>query len=507
MYDIRMTAPLLDDDASAALKHARGVVASLQRSVWQPSGSELPVILGELDALGSAVRAAIIAVTAEALSRGEVRASQSNGTVGWLREHAPSLRQGGAKPVADCAELLASRPAGQSRLWHHVTAAPVDDDTPGENPSPAIGSLATAALPPTEQVCRAILTGTLTPPVALTVLTEMGRLAPRLQPEAHPTVTDGMITLGRDWGAAHVRRLRPRLLAQHGLPGQLQADQDTLARHITLTTPIVVDGLTTYQLTLDPISAATMEAAIGPLAAPTPHPDTGERDLRPAGRRRAEALIEVCRRATAAGGQLPGAAKTALFITVDYDTLRTTLADTTITSTGSDLKAGTVVGTPADGILIAPDTIRRLACDAELIPAVLGNRSDPLDLGTSVRLFTKTKTRALWLRDRHCSFPGCHIPAHWCDAHHLTHWADGGTTNLDNATLLCARHHTVVHRDRLTARVTTSLSQRHSLGMVSEPGSQDPAQHDPSVDHPPIVDWDLTPGSYDRALRRRRPAA
>jgi hypothetical protein len=38
--------------------------------------------------------------------------------------------------------------------------------------------------------------------------------------------------------------------------------------------------------------------------------------------------------------------------------------------------------------------------------------------------------------------------------HHIRHWADGGNTNLDNGTLLRGRHHTIVHRDRLTALVT-----------------------------------------------------
>jgi hypothetical protein len=98
--------------------------------------------------------------------------------------------------------------------------------------------------------------------------------------------------------------------------------------------------------------------------------------------------------------------------------------------------------------------VRRLACDAEIIPAVLGTPSEILDLGRATRLFTPTQTRALTLRDRHCTFPRCDIPAFWCDAHHITHWSDGGPTNLDNAALLCGRHHTIVHRDRLTAAVT-----------------------------------------------------
>jgi hypothetical protein len=43
------------------------------------------------------------------------------------------------------------------------------------------------------------------------------------------------------------------------------------------------------------------------------------------------------------------------------------------------------------------------------------------------------------------SFTGCTAPHYWCDAHHVEHWIDGGETDLDNAALLCERHHTKVH--------------------------------------------------------------
>ncbi|MEO7753356.1 MAG: HNH endonuclease [Terracoccus sp.] len=48
------------------------------------------------------------------------------------------------------------------------------------------------------------------------------------------------------------------------------------------------------------------------------------------------------------------------------------------------------------------------------------------------------------------------MPATWCDAHHLTHWARGGPSSLRNAALLCPRHHTRVHDHDLTATVTAT---------------------------------------------------
>jgi HNH endonuclease len=53
--------------------------------------------------------------------------------------------------------------------------------------------------------------------------------------------------------------------------------------------------------------------------------------------------------------------------------------------------------------------------------------------------------RAVVLRDRRCRFPTCTRPHPWCDAHHVTHWADGGETGLHNLMLLCRPHHRLVH--------------------------------------------------------------
>jgi hypothetical protein len=100
--------------------------------------------------------------------------------------------------------------------------------------------------------------------------------------------------------------------------------------------------------------------------------------------------------------------------------------------------------------------VRRLACDASVIPMVLGSHGQPLDLGRSKRLVTPALLAALWARDKRCTFPGCRRPPQWCDAHHARHGANGGHTSLLNLTLLCAHHHTWVHQQDLTATITTT---------------------------------------------------
>ncbi|HWJ68354.1 MAG TPA: DUF222 domain-containing protein, partial [Nocardioides sp.] len=97
------------------------------------------------------------------------------------------------------------------------------------------------------------------------------------------------------------------------------------------------------------------------------------------------------------------------------------------------------------GTRLSAHAVRRLACDAEIIPAVLGTHGQPLDVGRSQRLVTPAIWTALVIRDRHCAFPGCTRMPLACDAHHVTHWADGGTTSLDNLIMLCRAHHTLIH--------------------------------------------------------------
>ena len=182
---------------------------------------------------------------------------------------------------------------------------------------------------------------------------------------------------------------------------------------------------------------AILEAAIGTLAAPRPNPD-GTPDPRPVGRRRGEALAEALRRSViATSGECPSTSpKAVLMLTMGYDDLR------------AQVGAAYAAGTLATGTQIAPDTVRKLACDAAIISVVVGNSGEILNQGREKRLFTWAQLKNLWARDHHCTFPGCNAPAAWTDAHHVIHWIDGRSTELGNAALLCGRHHTIVHRDR-----------------------------------------------------------
>ena len=97
------------------------------------------------------------------------------------------------------------------------------------------------------------------------------------------------------------------------------------------------------------------------------------------------------------------------------------------------------------GGALSATEIRRLACTAGIVPAVLGGKGEVLDLGREQRAFTPAQQLALILRDRTCRAEGCDIPGTWAEAHHWIPWSRGGKTDLANAVLLCSHYHHRVH--------------------------------------------------------------
>ena len=121
-------------------------------------------------------------------------------------------------------------------------------------------------------------------------------------------------------------------------------------------------------------------------------------------------------------------------------------------------------GIVGDADPLSRGALRRLACDATLDLVALHSRglhacadssagslcthlADPLSVGRSTRTVTGRQFRALVVRDGTCVVKGCHRRPAECAAHHVLHWADGGTTDLGNLVLLCHQHHHD-HHDR-----------------------------------------------------------
>ncbi|MFF1819567.1 DUF222 domain-containing protein [Kribbella sp. NPDC058245] len=122
---------------------------------------------------------------------------------------------------------------------------------------------------------------------------------------------------------------------------------------------------------------------------------------------------------------------------------------------------------------LSASAVRLLACDAAILPIVLGGDSQPLDVGTEQRFVNRYIRRALNKRDKGCVV--CKAPPSMCHAHHLIHWADGGPTSLQNLALLCAVHHRAVHAGQWSVSITDGVVR------VTRPAWADPPLTDPAA--------------------------
>ncbi|MEU0270063.1 DUF222 domain-containing protein [Nocardioides sp. NPDC006303] len=110
-----------------------------------------------------------------------------------------------------------------------------------------------------------------------------------------------------------------------------------------------------------------------------------------------------------------------------------------------DLGIATLGYDETNGTMISAAEARRMACNATIIPWVLGGDSEVLDAGRGSRFFQPIQRKALRLQQKCCQAEGCDMPPEWCDAHHLDPWAAGGKTDLKDGALLCPHHHRLAH--------------------------------------------------------------
>ena len=209
-----------------------------------------------------------------------------------------------------------------------------------------------------------------------------------------------------------------------------------------------------------------------------------------------DGLVGGCKVALASGG-LPaaGGLRPQVMVTIDYRDLLDRLHRLTDTGEAGKVEgtedaakfgwAGDATGPGADatgpfgftgtGTMaftgpVTAATIRKIACDADIIPLLLGSQGRILDIGRTTRIFPPHIRKALTARDQGCAFPDCTIPAPWCEAHHITYWSHGGTTSTDNGTLLCSHHHHLIHKEQWT------IQPRNGIPWFIPPPHLDPHQ-------------------------------
>jgi hypothetical protein len=160
--------------------------------------------------------------------------------------------------------------------------------------------------------------------------------------------------------------------------------------------------------------------------------DQVDDDTRSRPQRRADALVNICRRALDAG-EVGGSRRVRPHVSVVVDLAE--LQDRN-PALATDVRAEAAhVGR------LSRTTLERLTCDCDVSRVVTAGRSEVLDVGRATRTIPPAIWKALVARDGHCTAPGCDRPPGWCEAHHVQHWSRGGKTSLDNLVLLCHHHH------------------------------------------------------------------
>lgn len=219
---------------------------------------------------------------------------------------------------------------------------------------------------------------------------------------------------------------------------QLEAEEQRARRTTSLVTHRRGDGTTLVRMALPDASADRLLTYLHAFTSPRRDsgektPESGQGDRRPHDVRLGQAFCSLLEAVDPKRLPLHGGDATTLVVTIDLATLTDGLG---VASFGSEGR-------------ISAGEARRLACHANILPMVLGGRSEVLDLGRSARLYNRPQRLAMAVRDRQCRAEGCDIPAAWCEAHHArSPWVRGGATDLDDGELLCSWHHHRAHDDR-----------------------------------------------------------
>ncbi|MGO4589064.1 DUF222 domain-containing protein [Paenarthrobacter sp. 2TAF44] len=205
--------------------------------------------------------------------------------------------------------------------------------------------------------------------------------------------------------------------------------------------------------------ATAMNVATNPRLTTDSNPTGPDLDRRSRPMKLLDGLVGACAVAMTTG-KLPanGGLRPQVTTTIDWRDLVQQLAGTAPTDTGPDPQQSRISSGTATFVgPMHPNTIRKIACDADILPVLLGTDSRVLDIGRTTRIFPPHIRKAITARDGGCAFPDCTMPAPWCEAHHITYWSHGGTTGTENGTLLCSHHHHVIHKENWRIDITTGV--------------------------------------------------
>ncbi|WJR36451.1 HNH endonuclease signature motif containing protein [Mycobacteroides immunogenum] len=248
-----------------------------------------------------------------------------------------------------------------------------------------------------------------------------------------------LAVMATQFGPGALRVGADRMMALLNPDGQF-SDADRARRRGVSIGPQGFDGMSAISGLLDPETRAYLDAVFAKLAAPgmcnpadqsptvdgEASPEAAERDTRTVAQRHHDALRAAlrCTLASAELGSHHGLPVTVL-----------------VTTTLGELEAGAGIATTGAGTRLPMRDLIRMATHAHHYLAIFNDNGRPLYLGRSKRIASPEQRLVLHARDRGCTHPECHVPGYLCEVHHITEWATGGPTDIDNLTFACAPHH------------------------------------------------------------------
>ncbi|WP_062378158.1 HNH endonuclease [Demequina pelophila] len=297
--------------------------------------------------------------------------------------------------------------------------APDDEDADDdENDAP----------PPEGSLAHALLERAVSVDAAALIRATLAEVRPVLDDEALWHVERRLVAKAKSQSLTMLRRACLHERAEADPAGWREREKRQRALR-SLTIHEDPEGMVILNGRLDPVSAAPLIAWLDAQVKQgfQEARDSGIREERSAAQIRVDVLSMLAAHATDCTSEATGVKTTVV--------VRLGLADLT---TGAGLADCDQLTTP-----LSAYSARLLAADAQMIPMTLTGASLPLDVGRSKRLFTSAQRLALAERDGGCTW--CTAPVRWAEAHHLTDWAKGGRTDLEDGLSLCRSCHLRLH--------------------------------------------------------------
>jgi hypothetical protein len=308
-------------------------------------------------------------------------------------------------------------------------------------------------------VATALTTGDLRTEQACVIVAAVDALPDHVDDDLRARAEVALLGFSSEHDARGLRQIGKRILdtlaPEVGESHEAAALEDEERRAAETTSFTMTDdgeGRCHGRFTVPSPVGAMLRRALLALANPARHSDDEQRDAtgahKPARRRMGEAFVEYVERYPSDHTPQTAGVNATVVVTMTLEQLLAEHA-TALLDDGTRMSAGQA---------------RRLACEAGIIPVVLGTGSEVLDLGRTSRFYSKAQRIALGLRDGGCTATGCETTASGCHAHHDDPWAHGGPTDLAKGRLLCPHHHRLAHDSRYLTTIhadnTVSFARR-----------------------------------------------